>query len=122
MYPRVVLLICALLYWGSFLVSILMSVFVFIKGNKMTSVLQFWVSIVSPIWAFIFCLKRDYIYPGLERNELYFMYKQVLNLNLEAIVIVLLYILWIVLFVYNLVFLINSSKKTRLDDRIKRGL
>lgn len=122
MYPRVVLLICALLYWGSFLVSILMSVFVFIKGNKMTSVLQFWVSIVSPIWAFIFCLKRDYINPGLERNELYFMYKQVLNLNLEAIVIVLLYILWIVLFVYNLVFLINSSKKTRLDDRIKRGL
>lgn len=73
---------------GDFFVSLLFSIVIFFKRNKLTGFLQFILSIVSPIWAFLFSLQRDYLYPGLEKNEFYYMFKQVIHLNLEAIFIV----------------------------------
>ncbi len=105
MYPRLDFFIYGLFYWGFFLVSLLFSIVIFFKRNKLTGFLQFILSIVSPIWAFLFSLQRDYLYPGLEKNEFYYMFKQVIHLNLEAIFITLLYILLFALFLYNILVL-----------------
>lgn len=96
---------------GDFFVSLLFSIMIFFKRNKLTGFLQFILSIVSPIWAFFFCLQRDYLYPGVEKNEFYYMFKQVIHLNLEAIFITLLYILLFALFLYNIIVLNNSIEK-----------
>ena len=109
MYSRFDYSIYGLIYWGFFLISILFSVLIFFKRNKFTGFLQFVLSIVSPIWSFLFCLQRDYLYPGLEKNEFYYMYKQVVHFNGEAFFIVLVYILLIIVLIYNVKISINKN-------------
>lgn len=90
------------LYWGFFLIGILLSLFVIFKRNILVGLMQLACFVITPVWAFLFCLKRDYIYPGLEKNELIYMFNQIKNLNMEAILILFMYIIVIILFLFNL--------------------
>lgn len=91
-----------LLYWGLLLCSLMFSVVVTIKKNKITGLLQLLLSIVSPIWAFVFAFKRDYLSTGLESNELYFMYTKLMDGDMEVIAILILFGILIMVAFYNL--------------------
>lgn len=91
-----------LIYWGLLLFILIFGVLIGIKKNKRTGILQVLLSIILPIWAFIFALKRDYTSSGSEANEIYFMYIKIMEGNIEAILITLFYILLIIMFIYNI--------------------
>ncbi len=91
-----------LFYWGFIILSIVLGIVVSIKKNRGTGLAQVLLSIIVPIWAFVFALKRDYLSTGLESNELYFMYTKIISGDIEAISILLLFIVLIIAFLYNL--------------------
>lgn len=98
-----------LIYWGLLLVSLIFSIIMIVKKNKITGLIQFILSLFLPVWAFIFALKRDYLSSGLSKNEIYFMYIKVISGDIEAIVIVTLFLVLIGIFIYNI--LLFKSKK-----------
>lgn len=91
-----------LLYWGLLLFIFIFGMNVAIKKNKLTGAIQGILSVILPIWAFIFALKRDYLSSGPESNELYFMYTKIMNGDIEAISITLLFIILMLVFIYNI--------------------
>lgn len=99
-----------LIYWGMLLLSIIFGFVVMIKKNKLTGLLEIILSLIIPIWAFVFALKRDYLKNGYSENEIKFLYDQIITGNMEAIIIILLFLVLILIMLYN-IFLFNTEKK-----------
>ena len=97
-----------LIYWGSLLLSLIFGIIVIIKKNKFSGILETILSLILPIWAFAFALKRDYLANGYGENEIEFLYNEIINCNIEAILIVLLFLFLISIVVYN-VFLFRKK-------------
>ena len=97
------------IYWILMLCSLVFGIIITIKKNKITGLLQTILSLVSPIWSFVFALKRDYLSNEFRTKELYFMYTKLMEGNIEAIVILILYVILIITFFYNL-FLFKKQK------------
>lgn len=91
-----------LIYWGLLLFILIFGIIVAIKKNKLTGIIQIIMSLVLPVWAFVFALKRDYLSSGVESNEIYFMYTKIMSGDIEAIAIILCFIILIIIFLYNL--------------------
>lgn len=68
-----------LIYWSALFFSFIFGIIVLIKKNKLAGFIQIVLTIILPIWAFLFALKRDYLSSGLESNEIYFMVSQMIN-------------------------------------------
>lgn len=97
------------LYFCILLASILLGLIVAMKKNKVLGILQIVLSIFLPIWEFTFAIKRDYLSFGPEANEIYYLYTKILHGNLEAIAITVLYVVLILLFIYNFYLLIKKK-------------
>lgn len=91
-----------LIYWGLLLFILIFGIVVAIKKNKLTGIIQIIMSLVLPVWAFVFALKRDYLSSGTESNEIYFMYTKIMSGDIEAITIILCFVILIIIFLYNL--------------------
>lgn len=91
-----------LIYWGILLFSLIFGIVVMIKKNKITGAFQSLLSIIAPLCAFIFALKRDYLSIEYSKNEIGFLYDEVISGNIKAISIVLLFVVLIVVLVYNI--------------------
>lgn len=91
-----------LIYWGLLLFILIFGIIVAIKKNKLTGIIQIIMSLILPVWAFVFALKRDYLSSGIESNEIYFMYTKIMSGDIEAIAIILCFIILIIIFLYNL--------------------
>lgn len=91
-----------LIYWGLLLFILIFGIIVAIKKNKLTGIIQIIMSLVLPVWAFVFALKRDYLSSGIESNEIYFMYTKIMSGDIEAIAIILCFVILIIIFLFNL--------------------
>lgn len=91
-----------LIYWGLLLFILIFGFIVAIKKNKLTGIIQIIISLVLPVWAFVFALKRDYLSSGAESNEIYFMYTKIMSGDIEAIAIIFFFVILIIIFLYNL--------------------
>lgn len=91
-----------LVYWGILLFSLIFGIIVIVKKKNILGVLQSVLSLVLPIWTLIFSLNRDYLVK--KENEIEFLYKNVMNCNIEAILITLLYLILIIVLFYNVFF------------------
>lgn len=91
-----------LFYWGILFFSLIFGIVVMIKKNKITGVFESLLSLIAPLWAFIFALKRDYLSSEYSKNEIGFLYDEVISGNIEAIFIVILFVIFIITTIYNI--------------------
>jgi len=77
------------IYWIVLIVSFIFGIIVTItKKNKIFGLLQSILSLILPIWSFIFALNRNY----LTTSEIAFFVGKIISLNIEAIIILILYL------------------------------
>lgn len=87
------------LCYAFFLVSLIFGIFFIIK-KKICGVFQVLLSILVPVWFFIFVMHRDWV--NSNEKEFEFFCSQLLNGSLEAILILILFIILVIIFIYNI--------------------
>ena len=91
-----------IVYWEILVCSIIFGIITASKYSKVSGFAQVLLSFILPCWAFIFSLKRDYLSIGLESNELYFIYSKLMSGNIEAILLIIGFLILIMLGIYNI--------------------
>ena len=94
-------------YWLSILVSLILGILSVIKRNKIAGFMQVTLSIILPIWAFFFQLKGNYF---STQSEWEFMHSKIMQGSIEAILLLILYIVLILIFIYNFIRLVIKGK------------
>lgn len=94
-----------IIYWILIILSFILGLLVFINKRKVSGILQVVLSVIVPIWGFIFTLKRDWI---TNQNELEFLFLMIIQGRIEAILIALLYLVLVIMCIYNLLILIKK--------------
>ncbi len=95
------------LYWLVIVLSFILGIIVTIKTKKISGVIQSILSVILPIWSIVFSLKRNWV-DGKD-GEIEFFFYSLANYSLEAIVLLLIYIILIILFIYNIVKLFKKG-------------
>ena len=101
-----------ILYWLLILSSLIFSVIVIFKKNKVLGISQFTLSLIVPVIALLFSLERDF-----SKNEVIYLLNEVVEGNTLAAMIIILYLVIIGLFIYNLL----SFRKKKVDGEEDEG-
>ena len=75
-----------ILYWLLILSSLIFSVIVILKKNKVLGISQFVLSLIVPVIALLFSLERDF-----SKNEVIYLLNEVVEGNTLAAMIIILY-------------------------------
>lgn len=97
------------IYWVLLLLNLILGVIVLFKKHVITGLLHIVLSIVLPIWAFVFALKRDWV--GTGENEIVFLFRNATNGSIEAIGIIVGYGLLLGLMLYHIFVLYKDKIK-----------
>ena len=101
-----------ILYWLLILSSLIFSVIVVIfKKNKVLGISQFTLSLIVPVIALLFSLERDF-----SKNEVIYLLNEVVEGNTLAAMIIILYLVIIGLFIYNLLSFRKKKVEGEEDD------
>ena len=96
-----------LFYWLLLISSLIFSIYVIIKKNKLLGGIQGALTIVFSIYTFVYVMHRDFIN---KEYELEFIIKNILKKEMGAILVVVLLISLIGIFIYNLFSLKKDTK------------
>lgn len=89
-----------IVYWILLLISLIFSIYVFIKKNKLMGIIQGILTIGYSLFSFAYVLlNRDYT-TGI--SEIDFIISSLSNGEIGAICVVLLLLILIIIFIYNL--------------------
>ena len=89
-----------IIYWFLLLISLIFSVYVFIKKNRLTGIIQGILTIGYALFSFVYVLLNRNYTTG--QSEIGFIISSLSNGEIEAICIVLLLIVLLIMFIYNL--------------------
>ncbi|MBO5477603.1 MAG: hypothetical protein J6A15_07625 [Clostridia bacterium] len=95
------------IYWLFLAFALVFGVIHTIKIKKCTGIMQIVLSIILPIWALVFSLKRNWI-DGNE-SEIEFLLSKIIEGSIEAIIIVILFIVLFGVTIYNLLNYIRNK-------------
>lgn len=101
-----------IIYWLLIVVSLIFSIIVIFKKNKVLGLSQFTLSLIVPVIALLFSLERDF-----SKNEVIYILDEVVEGNVLASMIIILYIVIIGLFIYNLLSFRKKKVEEVEDDR-----
>lgn len=101
-----------IVYWSLIVVSLIFSIIVIFKKNKVLGISQFILSLIVPVIALLFSLERDF-----SKNEVIYILDEVVEGNVLASMIIILYIVIIGLFIYNLLSFRKKKVEEVEDDR-----
>ena len=101
-----------IIYWSLIVVSLIFSIIVIFKKNKVLGISQFILSLIVPVIALLFSLERDF-----SKNEVIYILDEVVEGNVLASLIIILYVVIIVLFIYNLLSFRKKKVEEVEDDR-----
>lgn len=94
-------------YWILLLISLIFSIYIFIKKNRVLGITQSLLTIGYALFSFLYVLlNRDYT-TGI--SEIDFVASSLLKGELGAICIVLLLIILVIMFIYNLFTLTKNN-------------
>ena len=101
-----------IVYWILIFISLVFSIFYMFKKHKIRGICQFALSLVVPVIALLFSLERDF-----SKNEVIYILDEVVEGNVLASMIIILYIVIIGLFIYNLLSFRKKKVEEVEDDR-----
>lgn len=97
-----------IVYWILIFISLIFSIFYMLKKHKVRGICQFALSLVVPVIALLFSLERDF-----SKNEVIYILDEVVEGNVLASMIIILYLVIIGLFIYNL---LSFRKKKNIEE------
>ena len=103
-----------IIYWLLIVASLIFSIVVIFKKNKVLGISQFTLSLIVPVIALLFSLERDF-----SKNEVIYILDEVVEGNVLASMIVILYLIIIGLFIYNLLSFRKKKNKEEDDKKDK---
>ena len=101
-----------IVYWLLIVASLIFSIIVIFKKNEVLGISQFMFSLIVPVIALLFSLERDF-----SKNEVIYILDEVVEGNLLASMIIILYLVIIGLFIYNLLSFRKKKVEEVEDDR-----
>ncbi|MBQ8535565.1 MAG: hypothetical protein IJ463_07780 [Bacilli bacterium] len=101
-----------IVYWLLIVASLIFSIIVIFKKNEVLGISQFILSLIVPVIALLFSLERDF-----SKNEVIYILDEVVEGNLLASMIIILYLVIIGLFIYNLLSFRKKKVEEVEDDR-----
>ena len=101
-----------ILYWLLILSSLIFSVIVIFKKNKVLGISQFALSLIVPVITLLLTLENEF-----KKSEIIYLLDEAVEGNTLAAMIIILYIVIIGLFIYNLLSFRKKKVEEVEDDR-----
>ena len=101
-----------IVYWLLIVVSLIFSIIVIFKKNKVLGISQFTLSLIVPVITLLLVLENEF-----NKNEIIYLLNAVVEGNTLAAMVIILYLVIIGLFIYNLLSFRKKKVEEVEDDR-----
>lgn len=96
-----------LFYWLFLLISLIVSIISLVKKYFLTGILAFLLTLVTPVWQFLFFMSNAWSETGV--NEFIYLFHYAIAGSIAAVCIITGYLLVIFLFIMNLRYLFKKT-------------
>lgn len=101
-----------IIYWLLIVVSLIFSIIVIFKKNKVLGISQFTLSLIVPVITLLLVLENEF-----NKNEIIYLLNAAVEGNTLAAMVIILYLVIIGLFIYNLLSFRKKKVEEVEDDR-----